>query len=150
MTWAGDGLIGHAASRRLVVAFHSGARDTAHAATTEPSAITAKPALQPEGLAAPPNQSSMFPTATRPRKPVVNPASAYSASAAPRCAGSAAATAPPASAPTSAKLVICTSISNGRTIPVGPPAVAANAKHVVIEIRQMPITTGLRPRRTAI
>jgi hypothetical protein len=67
--------------------------------------MTKYPATQPNGLAAPPNQSSTFPTATGPRKPVVNPASAYKASAAPRCAGSAA-TAPPASAPTSAKLVI--------------------------------------------
>src|SRR6516225_5263212 len=85
---------------------YSGARHTAPAATAEPRAMTKYPATQPDGLAAPPNQSSTFPTATGPRKPVVNPASAYKASAAPRCAGSAAATAPPASAPTSAKLVI--------------------------------------------
>jgi len=91
-----------------------------------------------------------FPTATGPRKPVVNPPNAYSASAAPRCAGSAAATAPPASAPTSAKLVICTSIKSGRTTQIEPPAVADSAKHVATETRQMPITTDRRPLRAAI
>src|SRR6516225_6263410 len=85
---------------------YSRARETAHAATVEPRAITTNPALQPDGLLEPPNQSSAWPTATGPRKPVVKPAMAYSASAAPRCGGSAAATRPPASAPTSAKLVI--------------------------------------------
>src|SRR6516225_4517603 len=128
---------------------YSGARHTAQAATAEPSAMTKYPATHPDGLAAPPNQSSTFPTATGPRKPVVNPASAYKASAAPRCAGSAAATAPPASAPTSAKLVICTRISSGRTIQIEPPAVADKARHVATEIRQMPITAGRRPRRAA-
>ena len=79
----------------------------------------------------------------------MNPASAYSASAAPRCAGSAAATAPPASAPTSAKLVICTRTNNGRTIRIGPPAVAANPRQVATETRQMPMMTVRRPCRAA-
>src|SRR5215467_1855264 len=93
-------------SRVPLNADYPGARQTAQAAKAEPSAITRYPAVQPDALATPPNLSSTVPTATGARKPVVNPASAYSASAAPRCAGSAAATAPPASAPTSAKLVI--------------------------------------------
>jgi len=56
--------------------YYSGARHTDHAATVEPRAIIRKPAIHPDELAAPPNQSSTFPTATGPRKPVVNPASA--------------------------------------------------------------------------
>src|SRR5262249_19762148 len=70
----------------------------------------------------PPNQSSPVPTATGPRKPVEKPANAQSASDAPRWAGSADATAPPASAPTSA------------------PAVADKARHVATEAKHIPMT----------
>jgi hypothetical protein len=92
-----------------------------------------------------PDQSSALPTATEPWNAVANAAGAYAASAAPRCARSAAATAPSARAPTSAKLVICTRTSSGRTIQIDPPAVAARKKHVAPETRQMLMITGRRP-----
>ena len=57
-------------------ACHSGARHTAQAATAEQRLIVMNPIIQAEALAAPPNQSTEIPTATGPRNPVVNPASA--------------------------------------------------------------------------